>query len=167
MRYRRTRSRRRPYRRRTWARRLMRWFLFPLLAGMAAVLTTEAIDFVMLNLLARDVSGECAITRVVDGDTVSLSCKTLAATRGRIRGIDAPELFSASCISEAIAAQQAKWALQNLLWSAEKMQITFHGEDKYRRELITIIADKKNVAEQMMEKGHARRYNGGERGSWC
>ena len=167
MRYSHSRLRRRRYRHRSWTRRLMRWFLVPLFAGMAAVLTTEAIDFVMLNLVSRDVSAECSITRVVDGDTVSLSCKTLAATRGRIRGIDAPELFSASCVSEAIAAQQAKWALQRLLWSTKKTQITFHGPDKFGRELVTIIADKMNVAEQMIEKGHARRYNGGERRSWC
>ncbi len=167
MRYRRSHTRRRYRPRRSWLRRLARWFVIPLITAIAAVLTSEAIDFAMFNLLSRDVSQQCSITRVVDGDTVRLSCKSLPVTRGRIRGIDTPELFSASCVSELLAAQQAKWALQRILWSANKIRIVIHGEDKFQRELITISADSKDVTEEMIASGHARRYNGGERRSWC
>lgn len=166
MRYRALRSRY-PRRRRSWTRRITRLFLIPLLAGAAAVLTAEAIDFVLLHLKSREATGDCAITRVIDGDTVALRCKTVKATRGRLRGIDAPELFSASCVSEAIAAQQAKWVLQRLLWSGDETRIITHGADKYGRELITILIDGRSVADSMIASGHARAYSGGERGGWC
>lgn len=166
MRYRAARTRY-PRRRRSWARRTARLFLIPMLAGAAAVLAAEGLDFVLLNLNSHEVTGGCAITRVIDGDTVALRCKTTGKTRGRLRGIDAPELFSASCIGEAIAAQRAKWALQRLLWSGDKNRIIAHGVDKYDRQLVTILVDGRSVAESLIASGHARRYTGGERGGWC
>lgn len=162
------RYRRRSYRsRKSWSRRLARWFFIPLATAIAAVITAEALDFVMLNVLSRDVSQECAVTGVVDGDTVRVSCNTLPVSRGRIRGMDAPELYSPSCVSEVLAAQQAKLALQRLLWSADKVQMVFHGEDKYQRELISLTVDGMDVSRQMIANGYARPYSGGERESWC
>ncbi len=131
------------------------------------MITAEALDFVLLNLLSRDVSRDCAVTGVVDGDTVRLSCKSLPVTRGRIRGIDAPELYSPSCVTEVLAAQQAKLALQAMLWAADEVRIVIHGEDKFGRQLISISADGTDVARQLITDGHARRYSGGERQGWC
>ncbi|MEX0347438.1 MAG: thermonuclease family protein [Rhizobiaceae bacterium] len=165
---RRPRKIRRRYRsRRSWTGKLTRWFVIPLVTAAVLVITAEALDFVLLNLLSRDVSRECTITGVVDGDTVRLSCRTLPVTRGRIRGIDAPELYSPSCVSEVVIAQQAKLALQAMLWAAGEVRIVIHGEDKFGRHLVSISADGNDIAGQMIADGHARRYGGGERQSWC
>lgn len=159
--------RRRYWSRRSWTGKLTRWFVIPLVTAAALVITAEALDFVLLNLLSRDMTQQCAVTGVVDGDTVRLSCKSLPVTQGRIRGIDAPELYSPSCVTEVLSAQQSKLALQAMLWSASELRIVFHGEDKFGRELISIVADDRDIARQMIADGHARGYDGGERQSWC
>lgn len=145
----------------------LRLFVSCMLVPIPAILVGEAIAFVGLYFGPAQSSSACSVSRVIDGDTVALWCSTPGSDRGRIVGIDTPELFSPHCVAEAINAYQAKLALQGILWSAERLEVGANGTDRYERRLITIVADGENVADAMVARGHARRYSGGERKDWC
>lgn len=105
---------------------------------------------------------------VVDGDTFRLGKRRI-----RIVGIDAPEM-RAQCAEEARLAEAATIRLQQLLNDGEFEMVGRVDEpiDRYGRELKSLrrrTADGAyvSIAAQMREEGHARRYMGGLRGSWC
>jgi micrococcal nuclease len=116
-------------------------------------------------LAAGDAS--CRVLRVVDGDTVDLWCAASGIERARLDGFDAPELFSAKCTAELIAAQKAKWALRGLLLAAKDLRMERGGLDRYQRRLVTVWVGQMPLSRQMIQRGHARQYGGGLRGGWC
>lgn len=115
---------------------------------------------------ASSVDG-CRIIQVIDGDTVTLWCKANGTDRARVIGYDTPELFSPSCSVEFFRAFQAKWQLRWLIWTAKDIDVSLQNTDRYGRALINLTINGKDVATQMIEKGHARPYQGGRRQSWC
>jgi micrococcal nuclease len=146
---------------------LVRLFVTFALVPIPAIIVSEAIAYAGLYLGPDQKASICKITRVIDGDTVAMRCSTPGSDRGRIRGIDTPELFSPQCASEAASAYKAKWALQLLLWSAGEIKVIISGTDRYDRRLITVFADGKDVAQSLVAAGHGRRYDGGQRTGWC
>ena len=113
------------------------------------------------------VEGRCRVLRVVDGDTVELSCSGIGVQRARLQGFDTPELFSPGCNAERRAALAAKWALRGILLSAEVLRVRFDGEDRYGRRLAQVWVDGRPLSAIMVERGHARAYDGGGRMGWC
>jgi micrococcal nuclease len=111
--------------------------------------------------------GACRVLRVVDGDTVDLWCAATGIERARLDGFDAPELFSAKCTAELIAAQQAKWALRGLLLSGGDLRMERGGLDRYQRRLVTVWVGQVPLARRMIQGGHGRSYGGGTRLGWC
>lgn len=146
------------------ARRLItRLLLIPL----PAIAADQGADFFFGSIASTVQVGECRVSRIVDGDTVGLTCSGAGSVRGRLVGFDAPELFSPKCPSELVAAAQAKWALRAELWGAHALRIVPHGHDRYDRLLVAIYADGRNVSDAMISGGYGRPYDGGRRGGWC
>jgi endonuclease YncB( thermonuclease family) len=111
--------------------------------------------------------GTCRILRVVDGDTVTLMCGEEGMVSARLLGFDTPEKFSPGCTAEFVAAEKAGWALRTMIQKADRLKITREGADQYGRALVRLELDGQDVADRMIRDGHARRYGGGPRGSWC
>ncbi|MDH5452270.1 MAG: thermonuclease family protein [Paracoccaceae bacterium] len=109
----------------------------------------------------------CRIYQVVDGDTVRMWCPLRGNVSARLTGFDTPELFSPQCASELAAAVRAKWALRHALWQARKIAIIREGTDRYGRALVAVFLDGTPLARRMIADGHARKYDGGLRQTWC
>jgi endonuclease YncB( thermonuclease family) len=115
----------------------------------------------------REMRRDCSVVRVIDGDTLDLSCPGRGTERARITGYDAPELFSAGCDAERAAADQARRVLENWTRNAYPLEVAFTGRDRYDRALVDMRLGGSRVAAAMVEAGHGRRYFGALRGGWC
>ena len=108
----------------------------------------------------------CAITRIVDGDTVVIRCRD---SDGPVRlvGFDTPETHRPGCAEEARLGRQAKRVLQSALQRARVIAARSEGIDRYRRPLVRLALDGRDLAAIMVEAGVARPYHGGKRPDWC
>ena len=110
------------------------------------------------------------ILKVVDGDTIHITAPYLPIELGdkiglRIRGIDTPEMRG-KCLDEIQKAKDAKKYLVSLVES-KPYTIIIQGRDKYFRVLGDIKIGDEYVSNMMIEKGYARKYNGGTKQTWC
>lgn len=117
------------------------------------------------SLLWRDSRG-CTVWMVVDGDTVRMTCPGMGVVSGRILGIDTPEM-KARCIGELGRAVAATYVLRWHLWTAGDVVALPRGRDRYDRVLTRLAVDGAPMATTMIRAGLARRYEGGQRQSWC
>lgn len=112
------------------------------------------------------------LDRVIDGDTVKLKTVDLGFNvqihdrSVRLIGIDTPE----SRINikkyperarEKEMGLEAKALLKDWLTITKTLKIRSYGTDKYGRILADVFCDQGNVAELLIEKGLACRYDGG------
>jgi micrococcal nuclease len=99
---------------------------------------------------------------VVDGDTIRYG-----GTKIRLEDIDAPEVFSPKCPSEAALGRRATRRLLELM-NAGAFSVVSGGrdEDRYGRKLRTIERDGRSVGDTLVAEGLARRWDGARR-SWC
>ena len=113
----------------------------------------------------RDAPG-CAVTRVVDGDTISVHCGTTAGNV-RLVGYDTPETYRPGCPEEKRLGEAATRALERELRKATRIRVEARGRDKYDRALASLWLDGKALADIMISKGLAVSYDGGKRINWC
>lgn len=104
------------------------------------------------------------IVKVRDGDTFVINVKNIPDVLGeelavRIRGIDTPELNDKREKIKKISIQ-AKEELEKLLYSGEKVVLYDLDRDKYFRLLASVKVGDIDVAEYMIERGLAKRYDG-------
>lgn len=144
--------------------RRSRWAGFALLAAGLAVGMLDLAGYARTQLYG---TADCRVTRVVDGDTVRLYCPGEGFASARLIGYDTPEIYSPRCAGELWAGVVAAWALQGRIWSAERVGIAVRGSDKYGRKLAVLTLDGHDVAAVMIEAGHGRAYDGGQRAGWC
>ncbi len=109
------------------------------------------------------------VIRVIDGDTFVIDIDNLPDIFGknisvRIKGIDTPELNSRDAETKNKAIQ-AKNELERLLKNAKKITLYNIGRDKYFRILASVKADNIDIAEHMIKKGFAVKYEGGKKNS--
>lgn len=117
----------------------------------------------------NDTITDFSIVRVRDGDTFIINIENIPDVFGkeisvRIRGIDTPELKDKRPeIKEK--ALKARDVLEELL---SKGNITLYniGRDKYFRLLASVKVGEIDVATYMIQKGHAKKYNGGKKESF-
>lgn len=107
------------------------------------------------------------IVKVRDGDTFIINVKNIPDVFGdniavRIRGIDTPELKDEREEIRKISIQ-AKEELEKLLLNAKKITLYNLGRDKYFRLLASVKADNVDIAEYLIKKGLAKKYNGGKK----
>lgn len=144
-----------------WGPKLLLW---PLFIGMGwQFVLIPVVDYA--NGLLKPMDG-CQITRLIDGDTLGISCAGKVATRARLIGFDTPEM-NAECWSEAFKARAATYYLRWLLLRARTIEQSSIGVDRYDRDLIRLIVDGVDVADLMIGSGLAKQYDGGLRGTWC
>jgi endonuclease YncB( thermonuclease family) len=123
------------------------------------------------RVAALDTTYPVKVLRVIDGDTFEARVRVWPGlditTKVRLRGIDAPEL-RARCPQERVKAEAARVALSSLLAEAN-VGIMHVSLDKYGGRVVAEASTRltPNVSEQLFASGHARRYAGGRRESWC
>jgi endonuclease YncB( thermonuclease family) len=137
---------------------------FVALSGGYALLAPAVADAVSDR---RPMRVDCAVARVIDGDTVDIRCPDRGVVRARIVGYDSPELFSPGCEGERAAAEQARAALETWARHAPLTEVAFLGRDRYDRALVDMRLSGQRVAAAMVDSGNGRRYGGGLRGGWC
>lgn len=119
---------------------------------------------------------EWHVIRVVDGDTLEIANNFLPSELKlfvRIKNIDTPEKKPrAKCIKEHNLAIKASNFTLKTIDEAKKnnLAITFSEIkwDKYGGRILArvMIADK-DLAEDLVKKGLAKRYDGKKKSSWC
>ncbi|MCF6317431.1 MAG: thermonuclease family protein [Marinosulfonomonas sp.] len=109
----------------------------------------------------------CTIDRVIDGDTVHVSCTNGANGNLRLMGFDTPETYQSGCRAEHALGTKAKIRLQHEIAKANSISTKTFGPDKYRRLLAQLYLDGRDVADIMIAAGLAVRYSGGKRINWC
>jgi micrococcal nuclease len=108
----------------------------------------------------------CATARrpncVIDGDTIRYGGEKI-----RLEDIDAPEVFSPKCASEAARGERATRRLLGLM-NAGPFRLVAGGrdEDRYGRKLRVIERDGRSVGDVLVAEGLARPWDGARR-SWC
>lgn len=111
------------------------------------------------------------VLRVHDGDTFEARVRIWpgmeVTTKVRLRGIDAPEMRG-KCESERSKALAARDMLARLLAEGH-VGISRIGQDKYggRVDADVSTARTADVAQALLARRLARRYDGGRRESWC
>ena len=100
---------------------------------------------------------------VIDGDTFKLGDRKI-----RITGIDAPELVSPLCPSEAALAVRSRDRLLVLLNQGpiEMTAHRLHRLDRHGRDLMVVRRGALSIGDRLIAEGLAHRYLGSKR-SWC
>lgn len=109
-------------------------------------------------------SSALAAVQVIDGDTIRFDGETV-----RILNIDTPEIGEAGCDAERAAGIVAKHRLEGLLSSGRVTLKRGDGprlRDRYGRTLARVFVDGRDVGEQLIAEGLARRWSG-KRRPWC
>ena len=107
-----------------------------------------------------------------DGDTITVDLKGQHPLFGdnisvRVAGIDTPEIRG-KCAQEKKLARAAKKIVHKIMSKARKITLKNVQRGKYFRILADVQADKKDVADILIKKGLAVRYDGGTKGfDWC
>jgi endonuclease YncB( thermonuclease family) len=109
----------------------------------------------------------CRVLRVIDGDTVDMTCPQTGAFRARLTGYDTPESFEPRCAAEAQAARAATARLRALVRQADRQDARLGGWDRYGRRLVRLSLDGREVGATLTAEGLALPYRGGRRIDWC
>ena len=107
------------------------------------------------------------VVKVYDGDSITIVLPfryKYFEFKTRLVGIDTPELRTRN-EKEKEMGYQAKEFLKQLV-DQKIIQVECQGMDKYGRLLIVPYIHGKNVCDLMVEKGWAKRYDGGTKEKW-
>lgn len=114
-----------------------------------------------MTLITPDFSYDCAVVRVVDGDTfdadlsrdVGFRCRPVWRWRLRLLGVNCPEISGPTRPAGLAASDFARQ------WLAAQPTIAItHSQDNFGRWLATICrADGSSLADALVDSGHAVR----------
>jgi micrococcal nuclease len=122
--------------------------------------------FLLLLVAPSPAAARCQVNRVVDGDTLHLTCAGVGH-RVRLLGYDAPELSHPRCAAEQSAAEQATEVMRKLVAEGPVTRFQITGQDRYGRDLAWLAIGGQDVTAVMLSSGLARPYQGGRRVGWC
>lgn len=113
----------------------------------------------------------CKIVRVHDGDTIIVNIPNEHPLFGsnisvRIAHIDAPEIHG-NCAREMAGAEAARLYMSRRLPISKVVVLHHVRRDKYFRILADIDIDGHDLANELINAGLVRAYEGDEKGSWC
>lgn len=148
-----------PRRGRGW-RWLARLAIFVPVVALVAIKAGDAVN----GVLKAD--GDCAVVRLIDGDTVEAWCSS-GLTRVRLDGFDTAEIFSPGCFAERVTGYRGLMALRLALYRAGGIEMTGTATDRYGRRLMTLRVDGTPVGAGLIRQGLAVPYRGGRRIDWC
>jgi endonuclease YncB( thermonuclease family) len=117
--------------------------------------------------MARTDAPPCAVVRVVDGDTVDLTCLGTGRFRARLMGFDTPETHRPGCAEEALLGQAATGRLRALVADARSIEADLGRWDRYNRRLVRLSVNGRDVGARLIAEGLALPYEGGRRIDWC
>lgn len=114
-----------------------------------------------------DTITDFTVIKVRDGDTFTIDIHNIPDVFGkniavRIRGIDTPEKNDKREEIRKLSLQ-AKEEVERLLLNSKKITLYNLGRDKYFRLLASVKADNVDIAEYLIKKGLAKKYNGGKK----
>lgn len=142
----------------------------PMILTLAAALGSVVASCVPVPVpspTVADPAGGCAVVRVIDGDTVDMTCPGEGRFRARLTGYDTPEAYEPRCRAEAQAAGAATDRLRVMVRQAESLDARLGGQDRYGRRLVALRLDGRDVGATLIAEGLAVRYSGGPRIDWC
>ncbi|CAH1656742.1 Nuclease-like protein [Hyphomicrobiales bacterium] len=90
---------------------------------------------------------------VLDGDTIAVGRERI-----RVIGVDAPETFDARCPAEKALGDKATAAMRQMVAQGVRVERT-GTKDRYRRSLARVYFRGRDVADIMVERGLAVRYD--------
>lgn len=113
------------------------------------------------------------VVNVYDGDTIHIASNEINCPFPnksfrfiiRIKHIDTPELRTKN-EKEKELAKKAKKAMEELVLNQYVTLEEIEHESKWGRILATVKINGKDVSDIMIEKGHAKRYEGGHKENW-
>lgn len=110
------------------------------------------------------------VDRVHDGDTFIVEIADVHPLIGtqvsvRIHGIDTPEITDKREEVRLLAIQARDYVAKRLE-GAQSIALLNVQRDKYFRILADVLVDGVNLAEELVEKGLAKRYDGGVKPQW-
>ena len=109
----------------------------------------------------------CVIPRVVDGDTIKVSCAGQSVS-ARLVGFDTPEITKPRCAAEARLGQTASDFLEQTLRDSKVVEaVPVNRREKFGRTLIRLKIDGRDISQTMVSAGLAVYYKGGKRINWC
>lgn len=119
--------------------------------------------------LAKAFPRQCKarVVSVYDGDTITIIMRFRWKSfqfKCRLMGIDTPELRTRN-EKEKQMGYQAKEYLATLI-DKKIITVQCNGLDKYGRLLVVPYVQGDNVCELMIQKGWAKRYDGGTKTPW-
>lgn len=141
-----------------------------LLAAMAGLIAQTQGCGAMARGMPGHVPAE--IVSVQDGDTFRARAHVWPGldvlVLVRVAGIDAPEL-RARCPKELRLAEAARDEMIARLPVGGQVRLSAVRRDKYAGRILAVVTlpDGRDLAAGMLERGLARRYEGGARKSWC
>lgn len=135
--------------------------------ALALIATGLALNLPTLQrLLAPKAAGSFSgyQIRVIDGDTVHLP----DGERVRVLNIDTPEMPPrAQCDVERDLAFRAQARTQEMMLAGEvKLYAGLRDRDRYGRQLRRIEVDGRDLGEQLISEGLAKRWTG-SKAQWC
>ncbi len=122
------------------------------------------------TMVAADFPG-VGYVRCYDGDTCTFNIANIPEIFGdkisvRFASVDTPEIRG-KCELEKSRAKEARDFVRAMLSEANQIDLMSCERGKYFRLVCNVIVDGKDLAEISVERGYARKYDGGKRGSWC
>lgn len=138
-------------------------------------LLIASIIFIAFSPQAKDKSFGNAtaleITSIYDGDTFRANIKGFPAVIGehmsiRINGIDTPELRG-KCDKEKQLARLAKQFTVERLRAANSVVLKNIKRGKYFRLIADVYVDGVSLGEQLIKQGHAVKFIGMTKKTWC
>jgi micrococcal nuclease len=111
------------------------------------------------------------VTSIYDGDTFRANIEDFPAVIGesmsiRINGVNTPELRG-KCDKEKQLARLAKQFTVERLRAAKSIVLKNIKRGKYFRLIADVYVDGVNLGEQLINQGHAVRYVGKTKQTWC
>lgn len=111
------------------------------------------------------------VTSIYDGDTFRANIKSWPPVVGyripiRVNGIDTPEIRG-KCETEKVLARKAKQVTVQTLRSAKTIELKNIQRGKYFRLVADVYADGQSLADALIRKKLAVRYDGGKKINWC
>ena len=119
-----------------------------------------------LNAPTTFESETCTVSKVVDGDTLHLTCNG-SRHKVRLLGYDSPEIYHPLCPAEKRAGEQATDLMRRLVDSGPVTQVEFKGHDRYGRDLAHVQIGGQDVSTYMLATALARPYHGHKHPDWC
>lgn len=113
---------------------------------------------------------QAKVIRNYDGDNitveVSIWLDQVLTTSVRIDGINTPEIRGKCQVEKELAVEAKKRT-----WELTAAGVTLHQVrwGKYAKRVVALVylPDGRNLADVLIDEGHARPYSGGKRESWC